>query len=185
MTNDWKVREKFLREIGLFSVQFCQLELGVTELASFTIDDIRYWEVQYQEIFGLNLEHKRELIKKFLQKEIPQLYTEWETINTEIGVLNHNRRHLIHGTGNSYLLHPKIKTQIKNNRKIEMREFSVRDIKELTNRIGHICSGANGILGIFNTKFKTMSIDWYNSNSENHKKIIYKVNNDIQTEWKG
>lgn len=185
MENSWEMREKFLKEIGLFTVRFSKLETGLTELSAFTCNDIRYWKLEYKDNFGLSLTAKRDLIKKFIKSELPFLNSEWELINNEIGQLNHFRRHLIHGTGDSYLFHPEITTTIKNKDKIESKKFTVKDINILVNRINTVCSGENGILGVFNTKFKTAAIDWYNNNAETHHRIIYKVNNEIITEWKG
>jgi hypothetical protein len=185
MKNDLKMQEKFLREIGLFAVQFSYLEFGLTHLSAFTCEDIRYWEVHFEGNFGLSLESKRDLIKKFIKSELPHLLNEWESINTEIGKLNHFRRHLIHGTGDSYLFHPKISTCIKNNKKIETMKFTVKDINILIKRIDEVCTGYNGIHGVFSIKFKYAAINWYNKNAETHKRIIYQVNNEIITEWKG
>ena len=183
--NDPKKREKFLREIGQFSISFSKLEDGVSELASFSIEDIRYWEVRYEEVYGLNLGVKRDLVKKFIKAELPKLYPEWQDINTEIGELNHHRRHLIHGTGNSYLFREPITTIIKSKNELERATYSISEIRALTNRIGHVCTGDNGIQGHFSTKFKTAAINWHNSRKEPHQRIIYKVNNTIQTDWKG
>jgi hypothetical protein len=183
--NDWDIRDKFIREIGSFTINFSKLEIGISELAAYTIDDLRYWEIKYNETYGLSLKNNRDLIKKFIQKEIPKLLPTWELINIEIGVLNHSRRHLIHGSGRSYLLHEPIITTIKNNGEFEKREFSVSDIKKLNSKIAHLCTGENGICGHFSTLFKTTAFNWHNENSQNHHKIIYKVNNETQTDWKG
>lgn len=183
--NDWKNRDAFQKAIGHFSIEFSRLELGVTELASFSIDDIRYWQVEFKNVFGLSLEVKRDLVKKFIKKEIPDIYPTWKSINEQIGLLNHERRHLIHGTGESYLFHTKMTTTIKNNGIVESKTYTISDIKSITNRVAHVNTGEHGILGSFNTEFKTAAINWYNQNAARHERIVYKVNNDIVTDWKG
>jgi|AntRauTorckE5430_2_1112549.scaffolds.fasta_scaffold07143_3 hypothetical protein len=186
MTNDPKKREKFLREIGLFSLSFSKLEDGISELVAFSIEDVRYWEVRYEEVYGFNLSVKLDLIEKFIKAELPELYKQWQLINIEIKNLNYQRRHLIHGTGNSYLFREPILTLIKKNKKeFDQGSYSIIEIRALTNRIGHVCTGENGIQGVFHTKYKTAAINWHNSRKEPHQRILYKVNNTIQTDWKG
>ncbi|CAG5079969.1 hypothetical protein [Parvicella tangerina] len=185
MKNDWSIRNDFLNAIGEFSVQFSKLEDCITELSSFTCDDIAYWQVEYFGNLGLDLNSKRDLVKKFIKSELPILKDEWNNINMSIGRVNHHRRHLIHGTAISYLLRSPIKTRIKIKKRVESEEYTVKDIRNLTQELNIIMTGEHGLCGNFNTKFKTEAFNWYNSNDKFERKIIYKVNNAVQTDWKG
>ena len=189
MRDKLKCENDFLRAIGLFSVRFSWLEEGVGVLSAFTYEEMQYWSLNYSSNYGLPMHDKRDLIKKFIKAELPFFNDEWRNINAEIGELNSFRRHLIHGTSRSYFFDEKITTAIKVKRKIEEKEFTVKDIKNLIKRVNELCSGNKenqGVCGQFQAKFIKSAFDWYNESPNNKgKKIIYEVNNQILTDWKG
>ena len=170
MTNDWKNREDFLKAIGQFTVEFSRLEFSLLELCAYTVADLPHAKSKYIDFIGLSFENKREVLKKFIKTETPQLSNEWEKINSEIGEINYERRHLIHGIGASYLFHEIIVTYVKTNGNIDSKEFTVADINKLTNRIAHLRTGDNGIAGIFDSKFKTAAVNAYNNKPTTTKK---------------
>jgi len=137
------------------------------------------------DFIGKTLKEKRTLLRKYIKSELPELLEEWEVINGEIGVLNLERRYLVHGIGRAYLFHENISTYVKVGKTVQTKEYKVKDIKSLTNRIGHVNTGKNGINGVFYFKFKTAIIDSYNERVENSEKIVFKLNGEIVSKWKG
>ncbi len=134
---------------------------------------------------GMELDQKRKKIKEFIYKSLPQLKQDWDTINSKIGTLNEDRRHLIHGIGQSYFLKDVIKTVIRKGQNVILKEYSIADINSLTNKLAHLLTGDNGLDGEFLTKFSKHLFDNYNKSAPDDKKIVYRVNGTIQTEWVG
>lgn len=186
MKNDFKGREKFLREIGQFTVSFSKLEFALLELCAMTSESFPKTNAPpFIEYIGMSLDEKRKVIKNYIKLNLPELLLEWEDINKEIGLLNLERRHLVHGVGQAYLFHENISTYIKLGGIIQKKDYSILEIKSLTNRIGHVRTGANGIGGVFYIKFKTGVIDCYNEKvdpSERRKLIVDGI---VTTKWKG
>lgn len=56
---------------------------------------------------------------------------------------------------------------------------------KLTDKLHHIRTGKNGIYGEFNTQFMTARINRWNDNVSDELKIVYQVNNEIKSDWKG
>ena len=185
MKNDWKNREDFLKAVGQFTVEFSILEFSLLELCAFTVADLPNCKSKYIDFIGLSFENKREVLKKFIKNETPQLSSEWEKINCEIGEINYERRHLIHGIGASYLFQEIIVTYVKTNGVIDSKEYKVADINKLTNRIRHVRTGDNGVAGIFDSKFKTAAVNAYNNKQTTTKKMTFANDGIILTDYKG
>lgn len=170
--------------LGRFTFYFSKLEFLLLDLCTFT--ELPNPKSKYLDFIGLSLDDKRNIIKNFVNANIPKLKQEWEKINVEIGVINQDRRFLVHGIGESYNLYDdKIRTISKVKGKLILKEYDSNDINKLTNRISHVNTGKNGIGGIFNSKFKTESCNYYNLGVEDLKKIVFKDNNTVMTDWKG
>lgn len=184
MKNDFKGRENFLRELGLFNVEFSKLEFGLLDLCTMTSEYFPAFMPRYIDYIGDSLETKRKTIKSYLNKNLPDLLPEWTEINVEIGLLNEERRHLVHGVGQAYLFHESISTYVKKKDRVEKKEYTVKDIKALTNRVAHVNTGKNGICGVFHFTMKTAVIDLYNENVPDGEKKVFRVNNEIRTKWK-
>lgn len=184
MTNLLKNREDMLKAIGLFTVNFSNLEFLLLELCTYTLLPL-IPDGQFITFIGFTLEDKRKTINKFISIRIPVLAKEWKVINDKICDLNRNRRFLIHGFIQTGLYDEKVKTICKVNGKIVINEYSAKDINDLSNLIGHINTGENGIGGVFNSKFKTEAINKYNLEVEDKFKIVFKENDVIKTDWKG
>lgn len=185
MKNDFKGRENFLRELGLFNVEFSKLEFGLLDLCTMTSEHFPAYKPRYIDFIGDSLEKKRKKIKYHLKENLPDLLKEWTEINVEIGLLNDERRHLVHGVGQAYLFHESISTYVKKKDKVEKKEYTVKNIRSLTNRVAHVNTGKNGICGEFYFKMKTAVIDLYNESVPNKDKKVFRVNNEIVSVWKG
>ncbi len=180
-----KSDREFKEAIGAFIIASSEMEFSIATLCSIIGEDPRHHQSQFNEIFGFNLETKRKLLGSFIKKNIPSLLGEWTTINSEIGQINVDRRRLAHGFTQYYLPNERIDTYIKLNGEVAKKQFSLSDIKSLTNKIHHINTGDNGIAGVFHTKLFVARINLWNDQVENNKRIVYKVNNVILTKWTG
>jgi hypothetical protein len=175
----------FKEAIGAFIIASSEMEFAITSLCSILGEDPRFHQKQLLDIFGKSLEYKRELVGEFIKTNLPDLNNEWISINTEIGRINSDRRHLAHGFTQYFLPHEHIETYVKKKGKIEKKRFTISDIKSLTNKIHHINTGENGINGVFHTKLFVARINLWNKKVEPSMRMVYNVNNAILTDWKG
>lgn len=181
----FKSDREFKEAIGAFIIASSEMEFAIATLCSIIGEDPRYHQSQFNEIFGLTLEKKRKLLSSFIKNNIPSLHHEWTTINGEIGQINVDRRYLAHGFTQYYLPRERIDTYVKLNGRVTKKQFSLADIKSLTNKIHHINTGNNGISGVFHTKLFVARINLWNDQVETERRMIYKVNDAILTDWKG
>jgi len=63
--------------------------------------------------------------------------------------------------------------------------MDIKTINDLTNRLRHLMTGENGINGEFHILFTKMRINKWNELVNDNNKITYRVNNKIETVWKG
>ena len=180
-----KSDREFKEAIGAFIIASSEMEFAISILCSIIGEDPRHHQSQFNEIFGFNLESKRKLIGSFIKANIPSLLNEWTTINAEIGQINVDRRRLAHGFTQYYLPNERIDTYIKLNGNVAKKQFSLGDIKSLTNKIHHINTGDNGIGEVFHTKLFVARINLWNQQVESTRRMIYRVNDVILTDWKG
>jgi hypothetical protein len=175
----------FKEAIGALVIASSEMEFAVTKLCSMVGNDPREHEQQLYKWWGERLEKKREAITQFIKLQIPYLLSEWLKINSAIGSINEDRNFLVHGFTRYYLPNTHVVTYRKKKSKIVRKEFSLQAIKSLTNKIHHINTGANGINGVFQTKFFLARINTWNNLVDEERRMIYKVNEVILTDWKG
>lgn len=176
--------EKFRNALGSLVIEFSKLEFSLTYYCAI-IENPYNHTVELRNYLGSELEAKRNKVKSFIYTNLVDLKTEWDVINSKIGSINQERRHLIHGIGRSYFLLDAIKTIIKKGDEIVSKQYAVEDIKIITNKLSHLLTGENGLEGEFLTKFTTQLFDHLNKNVSDDKKVVYRVNGEILTEWKG
>jgi hypothetical protein len=175
----------FKEAIGAFIIASSEMEFAVANLCSIICEDPRLHQKQLFDTMGLPLDKKRTILSEFIKNNIPSLAMEWININDSIGRINADRRYLAHGFTQYFLPGEYIETYIKNKGQITKKRFSISDIAALTNKIHHINTGINGINGVFNTKLFVARINLWNELVDVQKKMIYKVNDQILTDWKG
>ena len=182
----YKNDKLFKEALGAFIIASSEMEFAITSLCSILGEDPRSHQKQLLDIFGKPLEDKRKLVGEFIKTNLPELNEEWININMEIGRVNADRRHLAHGFTQYFLPQEYIETYVKKKKgKVEKKRFNVTDIKALTEKIHHINTGDNGINGVFQTKLFVSRINLWNNQVEPKMRMVYKVNNIIQTDWKG
>ena len=183
----YKNDKLFKESIGAFIIASSEMEFAITSLCSILGEDPRFHQQQFIDIFGMTLTDKRELVGKFIKTHLPELKKDWININVEIGQINADRRRLVHGFTQYFLPQEYIETFVKNRKSgiVEKKRFTIGDIKLLTNKIHHINTGKNGIIGEFHTKLFIARINLWNEKVEPTLRMVYNVNNVILTDWKG
>jgi hypothetical protein len=181
----YKNDKLFKEALGAFIIASSEMEFAITSLCSILGEDPRLHQNHFLEIFGKPLDKKRELIGQYIKNHLTDLLVEWIEINVSIGRINADRRHLVHGFTQYYLPNEHIETFVKINARVEKKCFTIADIKALTKKIQHINTGDNGINGVFQTKLFVSRINLWNNQVEPKMRMVYKVNNIIQTDWKG
>ena len=176
--------EKFEKALGSLVIEFSKLEFSLTYYCALIENPYNHTAV-LRKYLGSELKAKRNKIKSFIYTNLEDLKTEWDVINSKIGSINQERRHLIHGIGRSYFLLDAIKTIIKKGDEIVSKEYSVNDIKIITDKLSHLLTGDNGLEGEFLVKFTSQLFDNLNKKVLDDKKVVYRVNGEILTEWKG
>lgn len=185
MTDIWKNNKEFKEAIGAFIIAFSKLEFGLVFLCSMTEFDVRKKEEYVTKYLGFTFERKMQHLTDFISENLNELEPVWEKLKNEIGQLNRERRFLVHGFMTYYLPHETITTHIKEKSKITTKKQTLEEIKGFTNRLHHLNTGENGINGEFHTLFTKTRIDKWNDLVNDNNKIIYKVNNEIISKWKG
>jgi len=173
---------QFKSELGQFLIEFARLEHTLAFYCSI-IDSPR--KPNLYKFLGDDFHRKRNFISDHFKTHLPELLQEWRTINSEIGNINEDRRHLIHGIGQSYFFKESISTFVKKGDRIVEKLFTSKEIRNLTNRIGHLLTGTKGIKGHFQTKFLKAVFDFHNHSVPNKEKIVFESDGKIITEWKG
>ncbi|MBW4891830.1 hypothetical protein KXQ82_19040 [Mucilaginibacter sp. HMF5004] len=145
-------QRKFREAIGQFITAFAEVEVYLTIYDSM-IDSKRTNNVFLVESFSNPLKIKLKHINRFIKEYLgDNFYLRWQIIEAEIEDLNLFRHHIIHGTGFSSYWSETIKTMLKEDSKNQIlnhREFSIKDIKALSERVYHVLTGNDGIQGIF------------------------------------
>jgi hypothetical protein len=182
--NLFENKDKFQNAIGGFLIKFAELEFSLLYYCGL-IDNPKNQTISIREYIGTELEKRRNKISKFIHLNLPELSTTWDKINTNLSVVNSERRFLIHGIGRTSFYLDSIKAVIKQKGELKSKYFSIDDINKLTNQIAHLLTGDNGLTGEFLVEFSTKRFNLYNSLSDGDDKIIYKINDVILTEFKG
>lgn len=176
---------KFKEAIGAFMISFSELEFGLAILCTLTEFDPRTKDKYLPKFIGLSFERKRNIITDFIKERLPILQEIWEKINSNIGQINRERRFIAHGILSYSLPNEQIRSYIKEKGNIVENKLSIEQIDELTAKLHEINTGKNGVNGEFHTNFTKERIDDWNKLVSNENRIIYKVNNEIISEWNG
>jgi hypothetical protein len=176
---------KFKEVLGDFLIAFTQLEFGLAELCTLTDFDLKNNDVTFEKFLGQTFEQKRKIITNFIKENFSDIQPIWDTLNEKIGQINRHRRFLIHGIVDSFIQKNTITTIIKEKGNKVQSEFSISQIKKIINEIHEINTGSNGILGEFNILFKTIIFNHWNNLEKNSNKVIFKIDQEIFTDFKG
>jgi len=141
------IDKDFKEAIGGFVIEFSLLEFNLAELCLLTKEKVI---INYLE---LNLSEKREEVKNIIKKRAPKLEDKWNIINSKIGMLNEERRYIVHGFIN-YSLSEKQKTFVPKKNIIKNQIFTVKKINKMTKEIMELNTGKNGLGGSFYIEFK-------------------------------
>ena len=185
MADIWKKNKEFKEAIGAFVIAFSELEFGLVDLCSMTEFDIRKKDHYVTKYLWFTFERKLQHLTDFISENLSELEPVWEKLKNEIGQLNRERRFLVHGFMTYYLPHETITTHVKEKGKVTTKHQTLEEIKGFINRLQHLNTGENGINGAFHTLFTKTRIDKWNNLVNDENKIIYKVNNEIVSKWKG
>ena len=186
--DDLKREKKFKEAIGDFVIHFSELEFGLaklcalTECSIFTSDEKNKNLKKYM---GSTFVKKVETLSTAINENIPELQEIWNKIEPEIKEINNKRRYIIHGIIN-YQFQEEITTaHIKTKKQISTENLDIETINKLTVKISSLNTGIYGINGKFNTLFTKAIVDRWNNLVNDKYKIIYTVNSEILSEWKG
>jgi hypothetical protein len=176
---------KFKEAIGAFIIAFSELEFGLAILCTLTEFDPRHKDKFLSKYIGYSFEQKRNTLSDFIKKELTEIEKIWCKINTDIGQINRERRFIAHGFMTYSLPNENISTYVKEKGKIVEQKQSIEKIEGLTKTLNEINTGRNGINGEFHTQFTKMRIDKWNDLVIEKNRIVYRVNNEIISQWKG
>ena len=177
--------KEFKEEIGAFVIAFSELEFGIAFLCAMTEFDLRKKDEYIHKYLGFTFERKLQHLTSFISENLNELEPIWSKIKVEIGQINRERRFLVHGFMKYHLPIETITTHIKEKSNITTKKQSIEEIRELVNRLDNLKTGENGINGSFLILFTKTRIDKWNDLVSNDNKIVYKVNNEILSNWKG
>lgn len=177
--------KKFKEAIGAFIIAFSELEFGLAILCTLTEFDPRNKDRFLSKYIGYSFEQKRKTLSDYIKKELSEIENIWNKINTDIGQINRERRFIAHGFMTYSLPNENISTFVKEKGDIVKQRQSVEKIEDLTKTLHEINAGRNGVNGEFHTQFTKMRIDKWNELVIEKNRIIYKVNNEIISRWKG
>lgn len=185
MTDFWKNDKDFKEAVGSFIIAFSEMEYGLVFLCLMTEFDIRKKDEYIIKYLGFTFERKMQHLTDFISENLVELTPIWIKLKNEIGQLNRERRFLAHGFMAYYLSNESITTHVKENGKLITKKQTLKEIKSFTNKLYDLNTGENGINGEFSLLFKKTRIDKWNDLVNNENKIIYRVNNEIISNWTG
>ena len=184
MRDIFENREKYKSAVGHFVMNFSELEFSLLYycgLIDYPHDQNFGVKSHLNSTFG----QRRTKISNFIRSDIPKLQATWDNINSKLGEVNRDRRFLVHGIGRASFFEDSIKAFIPNKDTVDLKNFSIDSIKAINNKIGYLLTGDDGLTGEFLIKFNTARFDLHNKITVEDNKIIYKINGDILTEFKG
>lgn len=183
MENPLENREKFRSALGQFVIQFSELEFSLLYFCG-VIDYPRNENLGIKENLRTTFDQRRKKISEFVRTELPEIAEIWNGINGSLGNINRDRRFLVHGIGRENFFQHSVKTFIPQKTEVDLKDFTIDDIKKLSDQIAHLLTGDNGLGGEFIILFKTKRFDLHNRTTKEDNKIIYKINDKIMTELK-
>lgn len=163
---------------------FSQLEFGLGILCTFTEFDILRKDEHLPQYLGMTLDNKKRTISDYLNKYEKELIPTWVKIKAEIDFLNHQRRFIAHGIQQVFV-DDKLTAMVKVGNQLEQKTLTIDEVDGWTNRIQHVNTGEQGILGEFYFNFVTKSVNRWNNHVVEELRIVYRVNDKIESEWKG
>lgn len=185
MTNIIKNDKDFKEAIGAFIIAFSELEFGLAFLCSTTEFDLRFKDKHLPKYLGFSFDQKMKHLSEYIDEHLLEFKPTWSMLKVEIGQLNRERRFFAHGFMLYSLPRETITTHIREKGKITTKNQSLQEIKSLTSRLRHLNTGKNGINGEFHTEFTKARINNWNELVNDDAKIVYRVNGDIVSNWKG
>lgn len=185
MANLIQKDKEFKAAIGAFVIAFSEFEFGLNFLCALTEFDLLNKDYYVTKYLGMTFESKMKTMSDFIDTHMKEFGLQWERIKSEIGPINKERRHIVHGIMTYYLPNETIRTYVKEKGEIKSKELSIEEINSLTNRLQHLNTGEYGINGEFHTEFTKRRIDKWNELVNDRFKIVYSVNSIIVSEWKG
>lgn len=175
-------RDEFQSALGQFVIRFSELEFSLLYFCG-AIDHPRNENLGIKENLATTFEQRRNKISFFIRSELPEIADIWNGINERLGNINRDRRFLVHGIGcENFFLHS-VKAFIPQKTKVDLKDFTIADIKSLSDQISHLLTGENGLSGEFIILFKTKRFDLHNRTTKQDDKIIFRVNGKIMTEY--
>lgn len=179
--------KEFKEAIGAFIIAFSELEYGLADLCSMTEFDLRKKSEYFIKHVGFPFERKVSNLTEFIEENLPDLKPVWDELKIEIGQINYERRFIAHGFIQYFLPFESStsSTFVRKGKELVERKHDSKSIKALTDRIYHLNTGKSGINGAFHTLFTKTRVNHWNSIVNDDTKIVYKVNNEIISDWKG
>jgi len=113
MTDLFKNSKDFKEAIGSFIIAFSELEFGLVFLCCMTEFDVRQKDKYITKYLGFAFEKKVEHLTKFIDEHLSEIKPTWDKIKNEIGVLNRERRFIVHGVMSYYIPRETITTHVK------------------------------------------------------------------------
>ena len=192
MVSRLESHKKFQESLGAFIIAFSEVEYALAELCALSEKNLPSWREYLAKNLGLSLDDKLKHLSKFIKSDLSELNDIWIEQQDKIRRINEDRRYLAHGFAQYYLPHKDgiVSTYIrrkigKEKYSIDKKDYSSIEINRLTETLRHIQSGKNGIYGEFNTEFVLLRVNKWNEAVSDEMKIVYKVNNEIISDWKG
>lgn len=176
--------KSFKAIIGDFILAFSEMEFGLGIIASFTEFNLLARESKLPYYLGLTLENKRKAISEYIDIYEPNLAETWKQIDKEIDFLNKQRRFIAHGIERVYMK-DSVEAKVKVGGKLESKELTIEEVKKWVIKLHHVNTGENGIIGSFYLDFVKRSFNRWNRFVVEEKRIVYKINSEIVTDWKG
>lgn len=185
MVKIWEKDKEFKEAIGAFIIAFSELEFGLVFLCCMTEFDLRKKDGYVTKYLGYSFEKKISHITEFIEEHLAEIKPTWDILKTEIGKLNRERRFLAHGFMTYFLPNESITTYIRESGQLTGKKQTLEEIKSYIDRLHHLKSGENGVNGNFHTLFSKTRINKWNNLVNDDAKIIYRVNSEIISDWKG
>jgi hypothetical protein len=184
MKNIFERHDKLKESIGEFILAFSELEFGLGILCSYTEFDLLQRNISLPKFIGMTFENKKRAIEDYIKNYEPELIDVWKKIDLEMKYLTEQRRFIAHGIESVYVS-DNLRAIVKVGNGLKVNNVTIDKVKEWTNRLQHVNTGDNGILGEFHIDFVTRSINRWNRYVIEEYRLTYKVNDKIVTEWKG
>lgn len=173
--NIFERHKDFKEAIGSFILAFSELEFGLGIICSFTEFNLLTRDQTLPTYLGLTLENKKKTITDYIKKYEPEIKPTWDKIKGEIEFLNEQRRYV----------NDSLRAIVKVGQRLEEKRLTIEEVEKWTDRLHHVNTGDNGIIGEFYLDFARRSINRWNKYVIEDYRITYTVNSKIVSDWKG